>query len=236
MSGIHGEKILKNLLGKSYKKTINALRNEEFSNEELDVFAQKLSLEKFYKELQKSTAIEKKRFPEELLRKWAADNEDTASKSVLSYLFRGADVSGKFHKIQAENFHLYLTLPTLPSLPDNNLFCCTKPSTLSPLSPAPHHEEATCVQEQTHKRKTLLLHSNLDAVSAEKMLEKCDEGTYLLRNSSDNKSLAISVKWKSCIEHYKEENFDQLHQLVDNYKDKFITLLPPDVVNVCQKI
>ena len=44
MSGIHGEKILKNLLGKSYKKTINALRNEEFSNEELDVFAQKLSL------------------------------------------------------------------------------------------------------------------------------------------------------------------------------------------------
>lgn len=202
------------------------MREASFSSDELHIFAQKLNLEKFYENLQKRK-IEKKRLPEELLKEWAAENESTESKkNVLSYLFSSTG-SEKFQKIQSDFQTNYRSLSSLRSLP-SFLSCCTDPSTLSPLcSPT---DEAACVREKTNKRKTLLVHVNLDAVTAEKMLENNDVGTYILRYASDNKSLAVSVKGISAIEHFKEDNFDQLLALVDRCKDKFITLLPPDVV------
>ena len=187
--------------------------------------AQALKLEKHFEDLQKSPAIENKRFPEELLKRWAADNEKTASKSVLSYLFCGTACE-KLHKIQADFQTNYRALPSLRSL----LHCCTTPPT-SPLPLCSPTFEPACVQEKTNKRKTLLVHDNLDAVSAEKMLENNDVGTYIVRYASDNKSLAISVKGNSGIDHYKEDNLDQLLTFVDNCKDKFVTLLRPDVVS-----
>ena len=197
-----------------------------------------MDLEKLYIELEKFvhlSLIDKNEIAEKLIQRWASKNEGTATKDKLTNIFLSCS-STVLQRIPGDNFsYFYLPVPSLPGF-------CQNPWLLpEPLKSPPYQD----LRVKNKGEKEFLVHADLDRPSAVQILMSHEDGTFLLRNSSDNKNLAISLKKGGVIQHYriektgdedevklKGETFQSLMGFVKHYQEKWAwCLLKPNIVN-----
>ena len=139
-----GKRILEKALGTfGYKKLINELRKNVYTQSDHEDLAKHLDLLHFYVEVTKLELVGFREIPEVLLLRWAEDNNVMVDKQVLAGLFRSDEPRTKnisekilkiFHCRRTRNMRRVAGMFEYANLPCRALLGCCYSQTVSPSS------------------------------------------------------------------------------------------------------
>ena len=194
-------------IGAAYARTLHAVNQTSFTEEERKNLSDQLGQQKFFAEMKQSVdvgVIGENEIPEKLLKAWAFNNKQ-ATQVTLSNILNSCS-SRKLQTIASQFEYYRSERITRPNLNFTIFPSCVKPNLSAPSSPT--HSASSQVP---NLNDSPFVHANLDRTNATELLQGCDSGCFLLRISSENNMrLVISSKI------YEEVK----HSFVDEIKDK----------------